>query len=139
MIAGVIGSLWFGTRHAAHNVRTVFHDCRHGSEMQSSAIFLNVHEVAMREGHLPGEFYIGEDNTPKETNNQFTLWLLIWMLCALHDTPLTIINVVFPLVGHTHNKLDRLFSRISVALREMLTLQSRGCCGKSGRHCNTSG
>ena len=41
----------------------------------------------------------------------------MWMLRALADTPLTIITVVFLLAGHTRNKLDRLFSRISVALR----------------------
>ena len=34
------------------------------------------------------------------------------MMCALHYTPLTIFNVAFLLVGHTHNKF-----RISVALR----------------------
>ena len=41
----------------------------------------------------------------------------MWMLFALDDTPLTIINVVFLLAGHTRNKLGRLFSRLSVALR----------------------
>ena len=53
----------------------------------------------------------------KETKTQFALWLLIWMLRALDDTPLTIIIVVFLMVGHTHNKLGRLFSRILVAPR----------------------
>ena len=117
LITGLIGSMWFGTTHTAHHVRTVFNDCSHGSEMQSSAILLNLHEVAKREGHLPQEFHIGADNTPKETKNQYTFWFLIWMLCALEGTPLTVISVVFLMVGHTHNKLDRLFSRISVALR----------------------
>ena len=45
------------------------------------------------------------------------MWFLIWLLCALSDSPLRCINVIFLLVGHTHNKLDRMFSRISVALR----------------------
>ena len=85
--------------------------------MHISAILWNLNEVAMREGHLPQEFNIGADNTPKETKNQHTFWFLIWMLCALAGTPLKAINVVFLMVGHTHNKLDRLFSRISVALR----------------------
>ena len=39
------------------------------------------------------------------------------LLCALADTLLSVISVVFLLVGHTHKKLDRLCSRISVALR----------------------
>ena len=100
-----------------NHVRTVFNDCDHGSEMQSSVILQNVHEMAMHEGHLPEELNIGADNTPKETKNQYTFWFLIWLLCVLEDTPLRVISVVFLLVGHTHNKLDRLFSRISVALR----------------------
>ena len=117
LVTGLIGSMWFGTRQVVNHVRTVFNDCSHGAEMQSSAILLNLHEVAMSEGHLPEEFNIGADNTPKETKNQYTFWFLIFLLCALDDTPLRVICVVFLLVGHTHNKLDRLFSRISVALR----------------------
>ena len=35
----------------------------------------------------------------------------------LDGSPLKAINVVFLLVGHTRNKLDRLFSRVSMALR----------------------
>ena len=63
----------------------------------------------MREGHLPQVFVIGADNTRKETKNQYCMWFLAWLLCALRDTPLRSIEVVFLLVGHTHNKLDRLF------------------------------
>ncbi len=73
----MIGSMWFGTRHVTHHVRTVFKDCKHGTEMQSSAILQNLHEVAMKEGHLAEEFNIGADNTPKETKNKFTCWFLI--------------------------------------------------------------
>ena len=109
--------MWFGSKLTTHHVRTVFNDCAHGSEMQCSAILQNLHEVAVREGHLPQVFVIGADNTRKETKNQYCMWFLAWLLCALYDTPLRSIEVVFLLVGHTHNKLDRLFSRISVALR----------------------
>ena len=117
LITGLIGSMWFGPKHTLHHVRTVFFDCSHGSEMQSSTILQNLHEVAKREGHLPQKLTIGADNTRKETKNQYCFWFLIWLLCALSDTPLKVISVVFLLVGHTHNKLDRLFSRISMALR----------------------
>ena len=117
LVTGLIGSMWFGTRQAMNHVRTVFNDCAHGAEMQSSAILMNLHEVAMHEGHVPEEFHIGADNTPKETKNQYTFWFLMWLLSALDDTPLKVICCLFLLVGHTHNKLDRLFSRISVALR----------------------
>ena len=84
--------------------------------MQCSAILQNLHEAAMVEGHLPTEYIVGADNTRKETKNQFAMWFFVWLLCVLSGCPLSVITVVFLLVGHTHNKLDRLFSRISVAL-----------------------
>ena len=117
LITGLIGSMWFGTRHIKNHVRTVFKDCVHGSSMQSNAILQNLHQAAMREGHLPKTFTIGADNTRKETKNQCTCWFIAWLLCALEGTPLWNIDVAFLLVGHTHNMLDRMFSRIAVALR----------------------
>ena len=117
LITGLIGSLWFGTRNTRQHVRTPFGDCSHGSEMQCSAILENLCDVSVAEGHLPQEFTIAADNTRKETNNQFCMWFLIWLLRALSDSPLSCINVIFLRVGHTHNNLDRMFSRISVALR----------------------
>ena len=77
--------------------------------MQSSSLLLNLHQTAMEEGHLPKHWSIGADNTRKETTNQTTMWMLVWLLCALEDTPLWMIDVVFLMVGHTHNKLDRFF------------------------------
>ena len=58
--------------HSASRARTVFNDCRHGSEMQRNAILAHAHEVVMREGRWPGEF---ADNTPKETKHQIALGL----------------------------------------------------------------
>ena len=75
--------------------------------MQSSSLLLNLHQTAMEEGHLPKHWSIGADNTRKETKNQTTMWMLVWLLCALEDTPLWMIDVIFLMVGHTHNKLDR--------------------------------
>ncbi len=116
LVTGLIGSMWFGTSRTSHHVRTVCDDCTHGAEMQSSSLLLNLHKVAMEEGHLPKHRSIGADNTRKETNHQLTMWMLVWLLCALEDTPLWMIDVIFLLVGHTHNKLDRCFSRIAVDL-----------------------
>ena len=117
LICGLIGAMWFGPQRTTHHVRTVFLDCKHGSEMQCSCILQNLSEVAGREGHLPETFCIGADNTRKETKNQICMWFLIWLLCVLAGTSLWSVEVLFLLVGHTHNKLDRMFSRIAVALR----------------------
>ena len=116
LVAGVIGSMWHGPKETRWHCRTVFEDCTHGSDMQCSAALLNLHEVAMKESHLPEEFYIGADNTPKETKNTFFVFFLIWLLCNLDNTPLWLLTLLFLLVGHTHNGLDRFFSRLSVAL-----------------------
>ena len=116
LVTGLIGAMWFGTNRMTHHVRTVFDDCGHGAEMQCSALLFNLYQTAIEEGHLPKQWSIGADNTRKETKNQVTMWMLVWLLCALHDTPLWMIDVVFLMVGHTHNKLDRFFSRIAVAL-----------------------
>ena len=110
LVAGLIGAMWFGTRRMTHHVRTVVDDCSHGAEMQCSSLLLNLHQTAMEEGHLPKHWSIGADNTRKETKNQTTMWMLVWLLCALAETPLWMIDAVFLMVGHTHNKLDRFFS-----------------------------
>jgi len=85
---------------------------------------MNLHKVACAEGRLPEEFVIGADNTVKETKNSVCLWLVIWLLCVLKDTPLWSVLFVFLLVGHTHNRLDRFFGRLSTALagRDYFTL-----------------
>ena len=44
------------------------------------------------------------------------MWFLVWLLCALDNTPPWRIDVLFLRVGHTHNKLDILFERTAVAL-----------------------
>ena len=127
LVAGLIGSMWFGTTRTSHHVRTVFDDCQHGAEMQSSTLLLDLHRVAMEEGHLPKHWSIGADNTRKETKNQTTMWMLIWLLCVLADTPLWMIDVIFLMVGHTHNKLDRFFLVLPWLWQAVITLQLWAC------------
>jgi hypothetical protein len=116
LVTGLNGSMWFGTTQTTHHRRAVFDDCQHGAEMQSNTFLWNLHRVATEEGFLTTHWSICADNTRKETNTQYTMWFLVWLLCALDNTPLWWIDVLFLLVGHTHNKLDRFFSRNAVAL-----------------------
>ena len=69
------------------------------------------------EHHLPKEWVIGADNTAKETKNKFMCWSLMWLLCVLSETKLWSVVLTFLLVGHTHDMVDRLFSRVNVGLR----------------------
>ena len=116
LVTGIIGSMWHGLLHRTHHVRTLFKDCGQGSEMQCSHVLLNLMEAVVEEGHLPEEFYIGADNTPKETKNMIFCHFIVWLLCVLHDTCLSTIHMTFLLVGHTHDALDRFFSRFMTAL-----------------------
>ena len=59
----------------------------------------------------------GADNRAKDTNNKFTCWSLMWLLCVLSETVLWSVMLTFLLVGHTHDMVDRIFSRLKVVLR----------------------
>ena len=87
--------------------------------MQFSTILLNLLEVFAMEGRMPEELYVGADNTYKETKNQFVLWAFVWLLCLCSEwgLPLWKLALVFLMVGHTHDALDRFFSRVFMALR----------------------
>ena len=39
LVTGLSGSMWFGSTQTTHHLRTVFDDCQHGAEMQSSTFF----------------------------------------------------------------------------------------------------
>ena len=117
LVTGLIGSMWHGTPTCQHHVRTLFDDCGKGSQMQFSTILLNLHDVCQTEGHLPDEFIVGADNTYKETKNQHIIWAFVWLLCILSGSPLWKISLVFLMVGHTHDALDRFFSRVFMTVR----------------------
>ncbi len=116
IVAGIIGSMWWGTEKLSHHVRTFFEDTEHGSEMQCSHTLLNLHHAATLEGYLPEEFHIGADNTPKETKNQFMCYFVMWLLCDLEGRALWKVSLLFLMVGHTHDALDRFFSRFMTSL-----------------------
>ena len=86
LVTGLNGSMWFGTTQTTHHLRTVFEDCQHGAQMQCSTLLWNLHRVATEERHLPTHWSICADNTRKETKNQYTMWFLVWLLCALDST-----------------------------------------------------
>ena len=120
------GSMWHGPKHTTVHCKTMLKDCTHGSNMQLSTILQNFWEVARSEGHLPEEWLIGHDNTPKEIKNSRTLAFAVWLLIVLADTCLWSLIFLMLLVGHTHDDLDRFFSRLKVALagRDFFTIPS---------------
>ena len=117
LVVGIVGSEWAGPMQTQMLLRSVFQDLSGGSETQCSIVLTNFLHVARREGRLPQEAIMSPDNTPKESKNQIMLHFQIWMLCVLKDTVFYSWAMVTLIVGHTHNALDRFFSRLSVALR----------------------
>ena len=116
MDLSINGSLWHGVQHTKHHLKTMLKNCKHGSNMQLSTILQNFHEVACAEQHLPEELLIGHDNTVKETKNGRTLAWAAWLLCVLSNTCLWSVLFTMLIVGHTHDELDRFFSRLKAAL-----------------------
>ena len=117
LVCGVVGSEWAGPSHTQMLLRSVFQDVSGGSETQCSIVLTNLLHVARREGRLPLEVVMNPDNTPKESKHQYMLHFQMWLLCVLRDTCFYSFSTVFLIVGHTHNALDRFFSRLVVALR----------------------
>ena len=117
LVCGVVGSEWAGPQSTQMLLRSVFQDVSGGSETQCSIVLTNLLHVARREGHLPHEVVMNPDNTAKESKNQIMLWFQIWLLCVLRDTCFYSFSTVFLIVGHTHNSLDRFFSRLAVSLK----------------------
>ena len=70
LVTGLNGSMWFGTTQTTHHLRTVFDDCQHGAEMQSSTFLWNLHRVATEEGffdnalvHLRRQYTQGDNKS----------------------------------------------------------------------------
>ena len=108
----IIGGYWHGIRNAHFVIRTAFDDFATGSENQASALLQNLHDAGLQAGFLPLEWFVGADNTPKETKNQWVIFFFAWLLCALRTTRLWCAEEGFLIVGHTHGKDDRFFSMI---------------------------
>ena len=85
--------------------------------MQFSTVLLNFWEKVLAENRVPEKWSIGADNAPKEQKNKYFVWGLIWPICVTQSTPLWSTTMLFLIVGHTHDKIDRFFSRHRVALR----------------------
>jgi len=115
LIVGINGSFYHGLEHSQVHMRTIFEDIEHGSEMQMSTFLLNFHEAVLLERRLPEELYLGADNTPKETKNKYGCWWCMWLLCLMlmNNVPLHSICMMFLLVGHTHDDIDRFLFEVA--------------------------
>ena len=72
-----------------------------------------MHRYANKHGRLPLNLNLQMDNTNKDNKNRFVLSFLAWLVSVgLFKT----VNAYCLGVGHTHEDVDRFFSRVSVSL-----------------------
>lgn len=123
LVVGLLGCVWTGVRAYDGqtldrvNVTTVHEDHPHGANMQATAVINNLAFAARLSGALAERLTISADNTVKETKNNTFLNFIVWLLCCLRSTPLWVVRTVYKIVGHTHDDLDRFYSRVGMSLR----------------------
>ena len=117
VLLAVNGSHWAGPTKTRWHIRTLCENVKHGSNMQMSTLVLNLYD-ALEHDALPEELLIGSDNTPKETKNSIGYHWMMWLLAISTVNSLDLWSVLLTnlIVGHTHDEVDRFFSRVRAAL-----------------------
>ena len=117
MVIGLVASIWSGTGgHDDLTFTTTWEDSKHGGNMQSSLLFMNLHSKCVQTNSVPESVILSADNTVKETKNGITFCFMTCLLAVLQHTRLWRVRTVYKLVGHTHSHCDRAFSRVKAAL-----------------------
>jgi hypothetical protein len=87
---------------------------KHGSNITIESMWRICADTLKREGRLPRKFYLQLDNTSKQCKNQYLLgWLASLVQWGVFDE----VVVSFLPVGHTHEDIDQIFSRLAMYLR----------------------
>jgi len=121
IVVSVNGGMAFGVQGAstfpAYSLTTVFQDAPHGAAMQASTFLHLFRRCAVHQRSLPRELSLASDNTTKETKNATCYIWALWLLAVLRHTQLSLVRFLQLMVGHTHDALDRFYSRLKAALR----------------------
>ena len=89
-------------------------NCKHGANINIESMWRICEDTLKREGRLPRKFYLQLDNTSKQCKNRF---LLGWLACLVQWGVFDEVVVSFLPVGHTHEDIDQIFSRLAMYLR----------------------
>jgi hypothetical protein len=93
----------------------VYHDnVRQGTNVTVDVLFRTLAAIEDSGRTLPDTLYIQLDNTVKQNKSKFFMSYLAWLV---KTGAFKRIVVSFLPVGHTHEDIDQLFSRIAVLLR----------------------
>jgi hypothetical protein len=93
----------------------VYHDSvRQGNNVTCDVLFRTLAAIEAAGRTLPDVLYLQLDNTVKQNKSKFLMSYLAWLV---ETGVFKRIIVSFLPVGHTHEDIDQLFSRIAVCLR----------------------
>ena len=92
---------------------TYFENFKQGNNVTIQAIHSSLADQLARDGSLPSTLYLQLDNTSKQCKGRFLLGFLGYLIFL---GVFTNIVVSFLPVGHTHEDIDQIFSRLSVYL-----------------------
>ena len=93
---------------------TFLDNCKHGNNITIECMWRIIEDTIAREGVLPPVFYLQLDNTSKQCKGQ---WLFGFLACLVQWGVFEKIVVSFLPVGHTHEDIDQIFSRLAMYLR----------------------
>ena len=79
LVSGIIGCSCSGCTKTDLILRTVFEDCKHGSNMAASALLQNIVTIATREGRLCEELAVNADNTVRHNSRYSDLNKIIFV------------------------------------------------------------
>jgi hypothetical protein len=136
----VMGVLMHGYRPHAY---TYYENFKHGTNVTIEAIYRSLSYRLNLMGSLPALLYLQLDNTVKQCKSQFMMGFLAYLVLT---GVFKHVVVSFLPVGHTHEDIDQLFSRIAIYLmcHDALSVEGLHECirqsyqTKTGQRCHTS-
>jgi hypothetical protein len=100
--------------HGEHvHAYTYFENFKQGNNVTIQAIHSALCSKMARDGRLPSTFYLQLDNTSKQCKARF---MIGWLGYLVYRGVFRHIVLSFLPVGHTHEDIDQVFSRLSVYL-----------------------
>ena len=105
MVIGLVASIWSGTGgHDDLTFTTLWEDSKHGGNMQSSLLFMNLHSKCVQTNSVPESVILSADNTVKETKNGITFCFMTWLLAYGGFAPCISLSVIRirTATGHFH-------------------------------------
>ncbi len=101
---------------------TFLDNCKHGANLVIQALHEVVLDQLLLHGKLPCHLLLQLDNTTKQNKNRFVIGYCAWLV---QRGVFTSVKISFLPVGHTHEDIDQVFSRVHIKLRQQIMWSRR--------------